>query len=52
MRVWQLDAGAGSLKTWKRVEYGADRVDELVLVKGGLVLVPQSRCEDRSCTVS
>lgn len=32
MRVWELDTSNGSLKTWKRVEYAVDRVDELLLV--------------------
>ena len=39
-RVWELDTGKGDLKTWKRVEYAQDRVDELVLVKGGVVVSP------------
>ena len=37
-RAWELDTGAGVMKTWKRVEYAAERVDELVLVKGGEVV--------------
>uniref|UniRef100_L2GHD0 Phosphatase dcr2 n=1 Tax=Colletotrichum fructicola (strain Nara gc5) TaxID=1213859 RepID=L2GHD0_COLFN len=37
-RVWELDTGTGSLKTWKRVEYVTDRVDELVLVESGVVV--------------
>lgn len=40
MRVWELDANTGSLKTWKRVEYNMDRVDELVLVESGAVVDP------------
>lgn len=32
-RVWELDTGTGSLRTWKRVEYSPGRVDELVLVE-------------------
>ena len=36
-RVWELDTNNGSIKTWKRVEYTDERVDELVLVKGGEV---------------
>lgn len=40
MRVWELDTSTGSLKTWKRVEYAADRVDELVLVESGVVVDP------------
>jgi hypothetical protein len=38
MRVWELDTSTGSLKTWKRVEYAVDRVDELVLVESGAVV--------------
>lgn len=38
VRVWELDANTGSLTTWKRVEYGSDRVDELVLVDRGAVV--------------
>lgn len=38
MRVWEFDTGIRSLKTWKRVEHAADRVDELVLVEGGSVI--------------
>lgn len=53
MRVWELDTSTGSLKTWKRVEYALDRVDELVLVQYGSV-VDSSREEDvgRYCVVS
>lgn len=39
-RVWELDTSTGSLKTWKRVEYATDRVDELVLVECGAVVDP------------
>jgi hypothetical protein len=39
-RVWELDTSTGSLKTWKRVEYARNRVDELILVKGGAVVDP------------
>ncbi|KIW40704.1 uncharacterized protein PV06_07881 [Exophiala oligosperma] len=38
MRIWEIDTTTGSLKTWKRVEYAADRVDELVLVQNGVVV--------------
>jgi hypothetical protein len=31
-RVWELNAHSGTLKTWKRMEYQKQRVDELVLV--------------------
>ncbi|KAK2805976.1 hypothetical protein FQN50_005991 [Emmonsiellopsis sp. PD_5] len=37
-RVWELDTTGGSLRTWKRVEYAVDRVDEMVLVEGGAVV--------------
>jgi len=39
-RVWELNPSTGILKTWKRVEYATDRVDELVLVERGAVVVP------------
>ncbi|KAH6631728.1 Metallo-dependent phosphatase-like protein [Chaetomium tenue] len=39
-RVWELDTSTGSLKTWKRVEYAMDRVDEVILVEGGAVVDP------------
>lgn len=48
MRVWELDTSTGSLKTWKRVEYAMDRVDELVLVESGSVVNPGEEDEDRS----
>ncbi|KIW20354.1 hypothetical protein PV08_00929 [Exophiala spinifera] len=38
MRIWEIDTTTGSLKTWKRVEYVVDRVDELVLVENGVVV--------------
>jgi hypothetical protein len=31
MRVWEVDGHRGSLRTWKRVEYCDERVDEIVL---------------------
>lgn len=37
-RVWELDTGNGSLKTWRRVEYIEDRVDELVLMENGVLV--------------
>ena len=37
-RVWELDTNVGSLRTWKRVEYALDRVDEVVLVEKGRVV--------------
>ncbi|KAK2021892.1 Metallo-dependent phosphatase [Colletotrichum zoysiae] len=39
-RVWELGPSDGSLVTWRRVEYGAGRVDELVLVGSGVVVNP------------
>ncbi|PQE13066.1 Phosphatase DCR2 protein [Rutstroemia sp. NJR-2017a BBW] len=35
-RVWELDTGMGRgvLRTWLKVEYGKERVDEMVLVEG------------------
>lgn len=48
MRVWQLDTETGSLRTWKRVEYAADRVDETLLVdKGAAVDVWEARSKDK-----
>lgn len=38
--IWELDTSTGSLKTWIRVEYDEDRVNELVLVQGGVVVIP------------
>lgn len=40
LRVWELDFNTGGVKTWKRVEYTAQRVDELVLVENGAVVGP------------
>lgn len=39
-RVWELGTKTGCIKTWKRLEYAAARVDELVLVDAGDILVP------------
>lgn len=39
-RVWEVDTGAGSMKTWTRVEYSGDRNDEVVLAKDGMVHAP------------
>ncbi|EXM14512.1 hypothetical protein V3481_017075 [Fusarium oxysporum f. sp. vasinfectum] len=36
-RVWELNTRAESLKTWLRVEYREDRVDELALVENGVI---------------
>lgn len=32
VRVWEIDTATASLKTWKRVEYAGERVDETPLV--------------------
>ncbi|KAL8789422.1 MAG: hypothetical protein Q9213_001179 [Squamulea squamosa] len=34
-RVWEIDTNTGGLKTWKRVEYAKERIDELVLIGAG-----------------
>lgn len=34
-RVWGLDTNTGDIKTWKRIEYAKERIDELVLVESG-----------------
>jgi hypothetical protein len=41
-RVWEFDTNTGSLKTWKRVEYGDERIDVLGLAEGGTMVVPQT----------
>ncbi|ROW12461.1 hypothetical protein VMCG_00509 [Cytospora schulzeri] len=41
MRVWELDTETGGIKTWKRVEYSGERIDEMVLVEAGAVVSPQ-----------
>ncbi|MCJ1430842.1 purple acid phosphatase [Xylographa pallens] len=51
VRVWELSPSTGSLKTWKRVEYAMDRVDELVLVEGGVVVVPHGEEDEGSSSV-
>jgi hypothetical protein len=53
-RVWELETSTGSLKTWTRLEYAADRVDELVLVISGVVVEPpgkkmSSATDDLTC---
>jgi hypothetical protein len=40
MRAWEINTRTRSLKTWKRVEYAEDRVDEVVLVNGGAAVAP------------
>lgn len=39
-RVWELDSSTGRMKTWTRAEYSGERVDEVVLVKGGAAVSP------------
>lgn len=34
-RLWEFDAQTQGVKTWKRVQYSADRVDEIVLAERG-----------------
>ncbi|KAG8158435.1 hypothetical protein KVR01_011557 [Diaporthe batatas] len=46
-RVWELETGKGGIKTWKRVEYTPDRVDELLLVEGGSVVDPRASLDTR-----
>lgn len=43
-RVWDIDTNTKSLKTWKRVEYAPERVDELVLVERGVVKPVSAVC--------
>jgi hypothetical protein len=53
MRIWELDTSTESLKTWMRVEYAMNRVDELVLVKNGAVVdYHGGGARGRSCVVS
>lgn len=53
MRVWQINSNAGSLKTWKRVEYRVDRADELMLVENGRVVDdPRENLGERSCVLT
>lgn len=40
-RVWKLDVKTGGIKTWKRLEYCPERVDEVVLVEAGAIVAPQ-----------
>jgi hypothetical protein len=53
MRVWELDTNTGSLRTWMRVEYHVDRVDEVLLVENGAVNdSPSDGGEGRRCVIS
>jgi hypothetical protein len=40
VRVFELDTNRGGIRTWKRVEYARERIDEIVLVDGGKVVEP------------
>ncbi|KAF5006528.1 hypothetical protein FDECE_7096 [Fusarium decemcellulare] len=40
IRVLEVKTTTGTLETWRRVEYNMDKVDKLVLVEGGVVVVP------------
>ena len=52
-RVWELDTNTGCLKTWKRVEYATNRVNELVLVESEAVIdSPGEEDEGRRYVVS
>ncbi|CZT08645.1 related to DCR2 Dosage-dependent positive regulator of the G1/S phase transition by controlling the timing of START [Rhynchosporium agropyri] len=51
-RVWEIDTSNGSLKTWKRVEYAMERVDELALVESGAVVDAPAGDKGRSCVVT
>ncbi len=52
-RVWELGTNTGSLKTWMRVEYATDRVNELVLIESGAVIdTSGEEDEGRRCVVS
>ena len=52
MRVYELDVSIGSLKTWKRVEFAADRIDELVLVESGAVVDVRGEGDDGRCCIA
>lgn len=41
IRVWELTTETRDIKTWKRIEYSQDRIDELVLVEAGAVPDPR-----------
>jgi hypothetical protein len=45
-RIWELDTSTGSLKTWKRVEYATDKVDELLLIEDGGVVNPLGKKDE------
>jgi hypothetical protein len=39
-RVFELDTRTGGIKTWKRIEYARERIDELNLIARGRVVDP------------
>jgi hypothetical protein len=41
-RVWEINTHAGSLRTWKRMEYQEWRIDELVLVENSKSVAPNA----------
>jgi len=47
-RVWELDMNIESLKTWKRVEYSKDRVDEPVLVQSRAAVVSPEKMKPKA----
>lgn len=52
-RVWEINTSTGRLKTWMRVEYAENRVDELLLVDNGVVIdTPEEDDGSRSCIAS
>lgn len=40
MRIWELESGSESLKTWKRIEYAKERVDEPWIGQNGAMAFP------------
>lgn len=40
MRILDIDSSTGTIKTWKRMEYANDPIDEIVLVRDGRVVTP------------
>jgi hypothetical protein len=52
VRVWELDTNTGGIKTWKRVEYDRERIDEVVLVEGAAVVPPPSATDGGTSGIS
>ena len=53
IRIWEFDTTDNTLKTWMRVQYNPEKVDELVLVRCGAVVdLPREEDEGRSCSVN